>query len=77
MNRQLAKTGAALTALGTAVVLVLTLGTIDWSSFTDALTAVVPDAIALAAVLVAGSMTIALVFKGGRAVIGWATRFVH
>jgi hypothetical protein len=77
MNRQLAKTGAALSALGAVVVVVLTLGSIDWSAFTDALTAVIPDALALAAVLVGGAMTIALVFKGGRAVISWATRFVH
>lgn len=46
--------------------------TIDWSSFTDALTGVVPDAVALAGILVAGIMTVVLVFAGGRAVIHWA-----
>lgn len=69
--------GAPLMALAAVVVVVATLGTIDWSSFTDALTGVVPDAIALAAVLVGGAITIALVFRGGKAVVSWATRFVH
>ena len=59
-----------------AIVATLTMA-IDWSSFTDALTAIVPDAVALAAVLVAGALTIAVVFKGGRAVLIWATRFIR
>jgi hypothetical protein len=59
-----------------AVALAFTLS-IDWSSFTDALTGIVPDAVALAGILVAGVMTIVLVFAGGRAVINWARRSVH
>lgn len=71
------KLAPAFTALAAVVIVAATLGSIDWSSFTDALTGIVPDAVALAAVLVGGAITIALVFRGGKAVVGWATRFVH
>ena len=68
----LRRTSYTLAAIaGIAVFAALSL-TIDWSSFTDALTGVVPDAVALAGILVAGIMTVVLVFAGGRAVIHWA-----
>jgi hypothetical protein len=55
----------------------MSLLTIDWSSFGTALAGVVPDAVALAAILVGGAITIAVVFKGGRAAVSWATRWVR
>jgi hypothetical protein len=40
------------------------LGTVDWTAFTGAVTGVLPDAIALAAGVVATVVTAALIFKG-------------
>jgi hypothetical protein len=55
----------------------LSLGTIDWSSFTDALTSVLPDVIALAAAVVATVVTISVIMKAVPYVARLATRFIH
>jgi hypothetical protein len=71
------KLAAPLGFLAATIVTATLLGSIDWSSFTDALTGVVPDVLALAAALVVGAMTIAVVFKGARAAIAWGVRYIH
>jgi membrane protein YqaA with SNARE-associated domain len=50
---------------------------IDWSSFTDALTGVIPDVVALAAGVVAATLSIALITKGVRYVTHLATSFMR
>lgn len=74
MNKQLYGFAGVLATL--SVVLALTMA-IDWSSFTDAITAVLPDIVALAAAVVGVIVTIAVVMKAVPYIGKLVTRFMH
>jgi hypothetical protein len=75
--RNISKLGGSVLALAAVAVFAALSMSIDWSSFTDALTGVIPDVVALAAGVVAATLSIALITKGVRYVTHLATSFMR